>query len=169
MPTELHILRPDRIEIVPSETAIPKAYKYKINNQTVKTYQADPVSGAAEVKHFKFWNPLDDYLGLSPLSASSIDVDQHNMISKHNIALLANGARPSGAIVFKPADDAGMRTMLTDGQREQLQSDLQNRFNGPNNAGRPMLLEGDFVWQEMGMSPRAVSYTHLTLPTILRV
>ena len=158
VPNELYILRPDRIEIEPSETAIPKSYKYKINNQVVKTYPADPVSGAAEVKHFKLWNPLDDYMGLSPLTAAAMDVDQHNMIAKHNIALLANGARPSGAIVFKPADDAGMRTMLSDGQREQLSSDLNNRFQGVNNAGKPMLLEGDFSWQEMGMSPRDMDF-----------
>lgn len=165
IPAELHILRPDRIEIIPSDTAIPKAYKYKIGSQTVKTYPADPISGAAEVKHFKLWNPLDDYLGLSPLNAASVDVDQNNLISKHNIALLANGARPSGAIVFKPSDDAGMRTMLTDGQREQLQTDLNNRLKGVNNAGKPMLLEGDFSWQEMGMTPKDMDFmsqAHLT-------
>lgn len=158
MPTELHILRPDRIEIEPSSTAIPKAYKYKIGQEVIRTYPADPKTGGAEVKHFKFWNPLDDYLGLSPLSAASISIDQNNMVSKHNIALLANGARPSGAIVFKPSDDAGNRTMLTDGQRDQLQSDLANRFKGVNNAGRPMLLEGDFEWKEMGMSPKDMDF-----------
>lgn len=157
-PRELHILRPDRIEIEPSSTAIPKSYKYKLGQEVVKTYVTDPVTGAAEVKHFKLWNPLDDYQGLSPLSAASISIDQNNMVSKHNIALLANGARPSGAIVFKPSDDAGNRTMLTDGQREQLQSDLANRFKGVNNAGRPMLLEGDFEWKEMGMSPKDMDF-----------
>lgn len=157
-PRELHILRPDRIEIEPSSTAIPKSYKYKLGQEVVRTYPADPVTGAAEVKHFKLWNPLDDYEGLSPLAAASISIDQNNMVSKHNIALLANGARPSGAIVFKPADDAGNRLMLSDGQREQLQSDLANRFKGVNNAGRPMLLEGDFDWKEMGMSPKDMDF-----------
>lgn len=157
-PRELHILRPDRIEIEPSSTAIPRSYKYKLGQEVVKTYPADPVTGAAEVKHFKLWNPLDDYQGLSPLAAASISIDQNNMVSKHNIALLANGARPSGAIVFKPADDAGNRLMLTDAQREQLQSDLANRFKGVNNAGRPMLLEGDFDWKEMGMSPKDMDF-----------
>ena len=124
----------------------------------VRTYPADPVTGAAEVKHFKLWNPLDDYQGLSPLAAAALSIDQNNMVSKHNIALLANGARPSGAIVFKPADDAGNRLLLTDSQREQLQSDLANRFKGVNNAGRPMLLEGDFDWKEMGMSPKDMDF-----------
>ena len=158
VPRELHILRPDRIEIEPSSTAIPKSYKYKLGQEVVKTYPADPVTGAAEVKHFKLWNPLDDYQGLSPLAAAALSIDQNNMVSKHNIALLANGARPSGAIVFKPADDAGNRLLLTDSQREQLQSDLANRFKGVNNAGRPMLLEGDFEWKEMGMSPKDMDF-----------
>jgi len=158
VPRELHVLRPDRIEIEPSNTAIPKSYKYKVGQEVIRTYPADPATGASEIKHFKMWNPLDDYLGLSPLMAAAIDVDQHNMIAKHNIALLANGARPSGAIVFKPADDAGMRTMLSDGQRQQLQSDLHSRFQGVDNAGKPVLLEGDFDWKEMGMSPRDMDF-----------
>jgi len=158
VPRELHVLRPDRIEIEPSSTAIPKSYKYKVGQEVIRTYPADPATGASEIKHFKLWNPLDDYLGLSPLMAASIDVDQHNMIAKHNIALLANGARPSGAIVFKPADDAGMRMMLSDGQRQQLQSDLHSRFQGVDNAGKPVLLEGDFDWKEMGMSPRDMDF-----------
>lgn len=158
VPTELHLLRPDRIEIEPSDTSIPKSYQYKLNGTVVARYEADPVSGQSEVKHFKMWNPLDDYLGLSPLMAAAVDLDQHNMIAKHNIGLLENGARPSGAIVFQPKDDSGNSMMLTDAQREQVQRDLEYRFSGQKNAGRPMLLEGDFDWKEMAMSPRDMDF-----------
>ena len=101
LPSELHLLRPDRVEVIPSNTAIPKGYNYKLNGKVVNTYEADPFTGQSEVKHFKTWNPLDDYLGMSPLMAASIDVDQHNLIAKHNIALLVNGARPTGAVIFR--------------------------------------------------------------------
>jgi HK97 family phage portal protein len=158
VPTELYLLRPDRVEIEPSETAIPQAYKYKLNNEVVGRYLADPLTGQSEVKHFKMWNPLDDYLGLSPLMAAAIDLDQHNMIAKHNIGLLTNGARPSGAIVFKPKDDVGNPTQLTDAQRQQISEDLAQRFVGQRNAGKPMFLEGDFDWKEMGMSPRDMDF-----------
>lgn len=158
VPTEIYTLRPDRIEIVPSETAIPKAYKYKVGSQTVATYQTDPVTGQSDIKHFKFWNPLDDYIGLSPLSAAATDLDQHNMIARHNIALLDNGARPTGAIVFNPKDTTGNPMQLSSVQREQLKQDLERRFTGEKNAGRPMLLEGDFDWKEMGMSPRDMDF-----------
>jgi len=158
IPTELYLLRPDRVEIEPSDTSIPKSYKYKLNSQVVARYEADPVTGQSEVKHFKLWNPLDDYLGLSPLMAAAVDLDQHNMIAKHNIGLLNNGARPSGAIVFKPQDDLGNAMTLTETQRQQVMRDLEARFTGEKNAGRPMLLEGDFDWKEMAMSPRDMDF-----------
>ena len=158
VPTELHLLRPDRVEIIPSNTAIPKGYNYTLNGQIVKTYEADPFTGQSEVKHFKTWNPLDDYLGMSPLMAASIDVDQHNLIAKHNIALLSNGARPSGAVIFKPTDTSGAPMMMSDVQRKQIKDDLDRRMSGTNNAGKPMLLEGDFDWKEMGMSPKDMDF-----------
>jgi len=158
VPTELYLLRPDRVEIDPSDNSIPKAYKYKINGQVLAQYEADPTTGQSEVKHFKMWHPLDDYLGCSPLMAAAVDLDQHNMIAKHNIGLLVNGARPSGAIIFKPQDDLGNNTMLTDGQRQQISQDLEQRFTGTKNAGRPVLLEGDFDWKEMAMSPKDMDF-----------
>ena len=158
VPTEMYLLRPDRIEIKPSETSIPKSYCYKLNGQVAAEYEADPVTGQSEIKHFKMWNPLDDYLGCSPLKAAAVDLDQHNMIAKHNIGLLVNGARPSGAIVFKPRDEMGNTAMLSDGQREQISKDLEQRFVGTKNAGRPVLLEGDFDWKEMAMSPKDMDF-----------
>jgi HK97 family phage portal protein len=158
VPSELHLLRPDRVEIIPSNTAIPKGYNYTLNGKVVKTYDADPFTGQSEVKHFKTWNPLDDYLGMSPLMAASIDVDQHNLIAKHNIALLVNGARPSGAVIFKPTDTSGAPMMMSDVQRKQIKDDLDRRMSGVNNSGKPMLLEGDFDWKEMGMSPKDMDF-----------
>jgi HK97 family phage portal protein len=158
LPTELHLLRPDRVEIVPSNTSIPKGYNYKLNGKIVQSYDADPFTGQSDVKHFKMWNPMDDYLGLSPLMAASIDIDQHNLIAKHNIALLVNGARPTGAVIFKPTDTSGKPMMMNDMQRKQVQSDLDRKTSGTNNSGKPLLLEGDFDWKEMGMSPRDMDF-----------
>lgn len=158
LPSELYILRPDRIKISSSETSIPKSYDYTLDGRTVASYPADPVTGQSEVKHFKMWNPLDDFLGLSPLMAAAVDLDQHNLIAKHNVGLLMNGARPSGAIVFKPKDENGNSLMLSDAQRKQVGDDLGRHFTGTKNAGRPMLLEGDFDWKEMALSPKEMDF-----------
>ena len=160
-PKEMHILRPDRMKVVPSKTHIPSAYEYIIEGKVANRWDADPDTGASEVKHFKMWHPLNDYYGLSPLSAGAVDVDQHNMSAKHNYNLLSNGARPSGAVIFKPKDESGMSLQLTEGQRQQLMTDLDLRFSGSKNAGRTMLLEGDFDWKEMGLSPRDMDFLQM--------
>ena len=160
-PTELHQLRPDRITIKGGGNPIPDKYEYMVNGRVQATYPVDQVDGFSEVKHIKLWNPLDDYYGLSPLSAAAVEVDQHNMTSKHNVNLLDNGARPSGAVIFKPQDDAGFAVNLSESQRQQLLTDLNNRFSGAGNAGRPMLLEGDFDWKEMGLSPKDMDFHQL--------
>ena len=90
---------------------------------------------------------MDDYYGLSPIRSAATDIDQHNLANKHNVNLLQNGARPSGAVVFKPKDETGAQIQLSDTQRNQLMSDLTQRFSGTGNAGKPMLLEGDFDWK----------------------
>ena len=41
-----------------------------------------------------------------------------------------NGARPSGAVIFKPKDDQGYTVNLTEAQRQQVLTDLNNRFSG---------------------------------------
>ena len=160
-PLELHQLRPDRIAIKGNQKPIPQKYVYTINGRVVDTYLVDEDSGYSDLKHIKLWNPLDDYYGCSPLNAAAVEVDQFNMASKHNVNLLSNGARPSGAVVFKPQDDQGFAVSLTEAQRQQMLTDLNNRFSGSENAGRPMLLEGNFDWKEMGLSPKDMDFLNL--------
>ena len=160
-PRELHLLRPDRVKVEPSSTSVPKAYIYTVEGVIVNSYPVDSETGLSEVKHFKLWNPTDDYYGLSPVTPASVDIDQHNYSAKHNVNLLMNGARPSGAIVFKPKDEVGQSVQLTESQRQQVLSDLEQRFKGTDNAGRAMLLEGDFDWKEMGLSPKDMDFLQM--------
>ena len=160
-PTELHLLRPDRINIVGGKNVIPQKYEYTVNGTVQAVYEVDQDNGFSDVKHSKLWSPLDDYYGLSPLSAAAVEVDQHNLASRHNINLLNNGARPSGAVIFKPKDQQGYNVNLTEAQRQQVLTDLNNRFSGTHNAGRPLLLEGDFDWREMGLSPKDMDFINL--------
>jgi HK97 family phage portal protein len=160
-PRELHLLRPDRIDIKGGKGVFPEKYEYKINGLTEGVYDVDQETGFSDLKQIKLWHPMDDYYGCSPLTAAAMEVDQHNSATKHNINLLENGARPSGAVVFRPKDDQGYQVQLSDSQRQQLTTDLNQRFAGSNNAGRPMLLEGDFDWKEMGLSPRDMDFINL--------
>ena len=160
-PTELYNLRPDRIKINASSRATPNSYDYVIGGQTVESYLVDQSTGNSKVKHIKLFNPLDDFYGMSPITSASIDIDQHNLANKHNVNLLQNGARPSGAVVFKPKDETGAAMQLSEVQRSQLVNDINQRFGGTGNAGKPMLLEGDFDWKEMGLSPKDMDFASL--------
>ena len=160
-PTELYNLRPDRIKIRTGTRAMPVAYDYMLKGQVVESYNVDQATGGSKVKHIKLFNPLDDYYGMSPIQASSVDIDQHNLANKHNVNLLQNGARPSGAVIFNPKDETGGHVQLSDVQRNQLMNDVNQRFSGTGNAGKPMLLEGDFDWKEMGLSPKDMDFIQL--------
>lgn len=161
IPTEMHLLRPDRITIQGNGQVFPDKYIYTVDGKRLAEYVVDQENGYSDLKQIKLFHPLDDFYGLSPLTAASVEVDQHNLSSTHNINLLNNGARPSGAIIFKPQDDGGFTMPLNDSQRQQLLTDLNNRFSGPNNTGRPLLLEGDFDWREMGLSPKDMDFINL--------
>ena len=160
-PKELYCLRPDRVKIIPGQTNLPEAYHYSINGKTISQYEVNQETGASPVKHFKLFHPKSDYLGLSPLVAAASNIDSHNLTNRHNVSLLQNGARPSGAVVFKPKDETGATVQLSDTQRAQILADMESRFSGTGNAGRPMLLEGDFAFQQMGMSPKDMDFSVL--------
>lgn len=154
VPFTLNILRPDRVHILPGQTGEPAAYVCQKDGKTL-SFPIDPVTGRSCVIHLKFFHPLNDYYGMSPLEAASSAVDQHNAVSHHNLSLLQNGGRPSGALLIKPGS---LGYTLTQEQRESLRADLQTSYEGAQNAGRVLMLEGDVEWKELGLSPKDLDF-----------
>jgi HK97 family phage portal protein len=154
-PLELHVLRPDRVAVVPGAGGIPKAYRYTIDGRSMDI-GVDPISGQSRVLHLKTFHPLDDWYGLSPMEAASYSIDQHNQCGSWNQALLQNGARPSGALMVKAGD--GNPGTLNESQYSRLKQQLDEQFSGAPNAGRPLLLEGGLEWKEMSLSPRDMDF-----------
>ena len=161
MPKELYLLRPDRIDIKSGTSMIPTSYCYKIDNKTINEYPVDKLTGLSQIKHVRLWNPLDDFYGLSPIVAGAYNIDQHNLAGLHNVGLLKNGCTPSAMLKFQPKDETGMSATLTDDQRAMILEDLEFRFKGSNNSGRPMLLEGDFDYVQMGLNPKDMDFLEL--------
>lgn len=154
IPRELYALRPDRMKVIPGASGLPQAYEYTIEND--KRYlNCDPEQGNVAVLHFKHFHPLNDWYGMSPIEAAARSIDQHNVVAEHNLSLLQNGGRPSGALMFRPSPNG---TPLTDGQREGLREDIKNIYEGSTNAGKVLVLEGDFDWKEMGLSPKDLDF-----------
>ena len=152
---ELWILRPDRMQIIPGKNGIPKSYRYAVNGQYLD-FPVDCVNGESQILHLKNFHPLNDWYGTSPMEAAAYSIDQHNEASKWNTALLQNAGRPSGALIYNPKE--GDHSGLTDEQRHQLKSDLESYYQGGQNAGRPLILEGGLDWREMALSPKDMDW-----------
>ncbi len=151
-PQELHVLRSDRMSVVPGTDGWPVAYEYKVGG---RKHRFDMRQEFAPVLHVKTFHPQDDHYGLSPMQAAGSALDVHNAASKWSKALLDNAARPSGAIVYKGAD--GMGSLASD-QYDRLVEELASHHQGAVNAGRPMLLEGGLDWKPMGFSPSDMEF-----------
>ncbi len=152
LPGELHVLRSDRMALVPGPDGWPVAYDYSVGG---KTHRFPVAEGLSPICHIKSFHPQDDHYGLSPLQAAAVAIDVHNSASAWSKALLDNAARPSGAIVYKGADGA---SNLTPDQYERLVSEMETHHQGARNAGRPMLLEGGLDWKPMGFSPSDMEF-----------
>jgi HK97 family phage portal protein len=156
-PRELHVLRPDRMKLIPGADGWPEAYEYTVAGRSVRFDQSaapgrDP--GVPPILHLTLLHPLDDHYGLAPLEAAAVAVDTHNAAASWNKALLDNAARPSGALVYEGADG----TVMSDGQFERLKRELAEEYQGARNAGRPLLLEGGLDWKAMSLSPKDMDF-----------
>jgi HK97 family phage portal protein len=152
-PLELYLLRPDRMRVVPGISGIPEAYDYTLGGRAVRI-PVDPYNGKSRVLHIRTFHPLHDWYGMSPIEAAAHAIDQHNAVAGHNLSLLQNGGRPSGALQVKLGEDS----MLTEEQRSRLRQELRETYEGFRNAGQIMVLEGDFEWKEMGLSPKDLDF-----------
>jgi len=151
---ELHVLRPDRVRAVQGARGRAVAYTYTVGNH-VTTIAAERGSGFLPLLHAMLFHPLDDACGLSPIEAAARAIEVHNAGGDWTKALLDNSARPSGALIYKGPDGA---PHLTDDQYARLKSQLEDAYQGRENAGRPMLLEGGLDWKAMSYAPADLDF-----------
>jgi HK97 family phage portal protein len=149
---ELHILRPDRMKVIPGIDGWPEGYEYTVHGRSVR-FIDDVVEGVRPILHLKLFHPINDHYGMSPIEAAATAIDIHNTASGWNKALLDNSARPSGALVYAAANG-----QMTDDQFTRLKSELETNFQGARAAGRPLLLEGGLDWKPLSLSPKDMDF-----------
>jgi HK97 family phage portal protein len=153
-PLELYLLRPDRVHIIPGTSGTPEAFEYTLGARKVKI-PVDILNGRSRILHIKSFHPLNDWYGMSPIEAAAHAIDQHNAVASHNLALLQNGGRPSGALQFR-SDKNG--EALSEEQRQNLRNELREAVEGANNSGRTLIMEGNCEWKELGLSPKDLDF-----------
>ncbi len=147
LPVELHVLRSDRMRVVPGADGWPKAYDYAVGGKKHRF-------AAENICHIKSFHPQDDHYGFSPMQAAAMAIDVHNSASRWSKSLLDNAARPSGALVWK-GDGHGV---MAEDQFRRLSDEIEQNYRGARNAGRPMVLEGGLDWKPMGFSPSDMEF-----------
>ena len=138
-PLEIYPLRPDRMDIFFGTPIDPIAYYQYNTDQKIEKFEPE------EVLHLKFFDPLDDWRGMSPFKPGARSVDQNNASREWNVSLLQNGAKLGGALVTEEE--------LSEDAYNRLKEQIDTEYSGPQNAGKPKLFEGGVKWQSMSLSP----------------
>lgn len=141
---ELYSLRPDRMKVVPGDFNNPiLRYEYTVNGI------ATPIDPEL-ILHIKFFNPLDDFYGMSPIEAAARSIDQNNESRKWNVSLLQNSAQPSGILTTDQT--------LTEETRGILREQARELYGGSGNAGDIFVAEAGLKYQPTGLSPLDMSW-----------
>lgn len=156
-PRELWTHRPDRMKVIAGAHGLPQGYEYEVAGRK-KRWESDPLTGESSILHLKEFHPTDDWYGLGRIEPAAMGVDRHNAASAHNKALLENGARPSGALIFKPVKQDGSDVSAPSEVIEAARKRLEHEHSGPGNVGKGMVFGGDVTWKEMGFSPRDMDF-----------
>ena len=144
-PKELYSLRPDRTKPIVGNPAEPIiGYEYQAAGGIQRII-------AADVMHWKTFNPLSDWHGLPPLVAAARAVDQNNGAQAYNVALMQNQARPSGLLILESDN-------VTQMDVDDFRAELEQNWKGVNNIGRPAVLTKGIKWQQTALSPDDIAW-----------
>lgn len=165
---QLYVLNPKNMTITPDGKGYPGNYLYTTGYQSetftrsLSTNRYTTRDGSGELMHLRNFNPNysnGDLKGRSEILPMFFEIMQYLEASNHNLKLLTNGARPSGALVIKNKD--GSQLSLSEEDFARLKNELAESYSGSVNSGKPLILEGGLEWQEMSINPKDMDFATL--------
>lgn len=134
----------------------PTITEVKIDDHGNVTGYAQPDAGVEftkrEVVHFKLSSQGRDQLGISPLNSLFTPVETDIYAQSYNRSFFKNAARPRGVFSMKGATEEQIKR-----NREYLRSE----FQGPENAHKDLLLEGEVNFKDLQKAPQDVEFLEL--------
>lgn len=140
---EIWPLRPDRVNIVPDRANYIRGFVYQGRNGPV-AYTAD------EVLWLRYFNPMEEYAGLSPLAPARLAVDMGRDGLRFNRNFLRNSARPD----FVLLTDENM----TDAEIQEFYNRWEARYRGTANPHRPAIASFVRDIKTLGFSHRDMDF-----------
>ena len=140
---EIWPLRPDRVSIVPDRREYVRGFVYNGRNGPV-AYTPD------EVVWFRYFNPLEEYAGLSPIAPVRMSADMGKDSLRFNRNFLRNSAQPDFVLLTNET--------MTDNEMEEFYRRWEARFQGPSNAHRPAVASFVRDIKTLGISHREMDF-----------
>ncbi len=163
-PSELTIESPEFVDVKTDTDGVIDKFIIRKNGRVVETFfRADREyrffnkTNSAEIWQVKGFNTSRNVRGRSKLSSAVYEIEQYLQAAIHNLSLLENGVRTTGAFT---ADEP-----LTDEQFDRLRDQINENQAGARNAGKSIILEGGMDYKEMSLSPKEMDFEKLKQST----
>ncbi len=140
---ELWPLRPDRMSIVPDRDQYIRGFVYHGRSRMVALTPD-------EVVWFRYFNPLEEYAGLSPVAPSRLAIDMGRDGLRFNRNFLRNSAQPDFVMLTNEH--------MSDGEVEDFYRRWEARYRGPANAHRPAVASFVRDIKTLGLSHRDMDF-----------
>ena len=146
LPLEMWIIRPDRIEPVPSKDTFIAGYIYHGPNGEKIPLELD------EVIVTKLPNPLDPYRGLGVVQSILVDLDSSIYTAQWNLNFFKNSAEPGGVIAVP--------RRLSQTEWEEMRYRWDEQHKGVSRAHRVAILE-NAQWIDRKFTHRDMQFAEL--------
>jgi len=137
--TEIWPLRPDKVKILPDAKDYIKGFVYGTGQES-RAFAPD------EIIWFRYFNPLDELSGLSPIAPVALSVDMGVDALRTNRFALANDSTPG--MIISVSDTPTDEEVLSFYER------WESRFAGSKNSRRPAILGEGMTASNLGFSPK---------------
>ncbi len=141
---EIWPLRPDRMRVVPDEESYVRGFVYMAGGQQAASYLPE------DVVWMRYFNPLDEYAGLSPMAPLRLSADMGLDSLRASRSALLNDSAPG---IFIETQDTP-----SDDEVREFHERWEARFRGVDKVRRPAFLGGGMSVRSLGFSPREMEY-----------
>ncbi len=150
---ELWPLRPDRMVVIPDRQRYVRGFVYRGSGYGGSSGSMPSENVAYtpdEIVWLRYFNPLEELAGLSPLAPARLSADMGHEGLRFNRHLLRNSARPDFLLLTNHE--------LNDAELEDFYQRWEQRYQGPGNAHRPAVASAVRDVKTLGLSHRDIDF-----------
>ena len=144
IPSQLWLLRPDRIKIAPDPVTFIKHYEYAVGSGKPQIFQV------SEIVHVRFGNPMDPYFGLGRIGVAERLYDSDIAAADYMARFWQNDASPGSILEVEGR--------LHDDTLRHLKESWQEEHSGFRKSHKVAVLEEGLKWKPAGTTPRESSF-----------